>query len=166
MPREFLKEHVELISKHEQEFLSRRTTAERLGDLIAGGAGSLTFVCIHLAAFSVWIGLNLAPQTKHFDPFPFSLLSTIVALEAILLASFILMRQVRIGRRFEEREHLMLQILLLIEKELTANLDLNRQIARQLGLAGAADRPQVEELSQQTPIDDVAQTIREQLTGE
>ncbi|HEX3472068.1 MAG TPA: DUF1003 domain-containing protein, partial [Silvibacterium sp.] len=75
------------------------------------------------------------------------------------------MRQVRIGRRSEEREHLMLQILLLTEKELTAALDLNRQIARQLGLGGAADRPQVEELSRQTPIDDVAQTIREQLTG-
>jgi len=42
-----------------------------------------------------------------------------VALEAILLASFILMRQVRIWRRSEEREHLMLQILLLSEKELT-----------------------------------------------
>jgi hypothetical protein len=40
------------------------------------------------------------------------LLSAIVALEAILLQIFILMRQVRIGRRSEEREHLMLQILL------------------------------------------------------
>jgi len=89
-----------------------------------------------------------------------------VALEAILLASFILMRQARIGRRSEEREHLMLQILLLSEKELTAALDLNREIARKAGLAYAADSPQVEELSQLTPIDDVAQTIREKLAGE
>jgi uncharacterized membrane protein len=89
-----------------------------------------------------------------------------VTLEAILLASFILMRQVRIGRRAEEREHLMLQILLLTEKELTAVLELDRQIARHIGLKRAADEPEVKELSRQTPIDDVAQTIREKLAGE
>lgn len=166
MPKDSVQEHVDLIARHEQEFLGRRTTGERLGDLIAGTAGSLKFVCAHLIAFGVWIGLNVAPGSKHFDPPPFSLLSTVVALEAILLASFILIRQARIGRRSEEREHLMLQILLLTEKELTAALDLNRAIARQVGLASAADRPAVEELSQQTPIDDVAQTIREKLAGE
>jgi uncharacterized membrane protein len=166
MPKGPVQEHVELIAKHEQEFLARRTTGERLGDLIAGAAGSLSFVCVHLLGFSVWIGWNIAGTTRHFDPPPFSLLSTIVALEAILLVSFILMRQTRIGRRAEEREHLMLQILLLTEKELTAALDLNRQVARQVGLGQAADRPQVEELSRQTPIDDVAQTIREKLAGE
>lgn len=166
MPTEFVQEHVELIAKHEQEFLDRRTTGDRLGDIIAGAAGSLTFVFGHLVGFALWAGLNLIPGIRHFDPSPFSLLSTIVALEAILLASFILMRQVRIGRRSEEREHLMLQILLLTEKELTAALELNREIARKVGLGYAADRPQVEELSQQTPIDDVAQTIREKLAAE
>ena len=166
MPKEFIQEHVELIAKHEREFLDQRTGRDRLGDLIAGAAGSLTFVCVHLAVFSLWITLNLAPSTNHFDPPPFSLLSTIVALEAILLVSFILMRQVRIGRRSEERDHLMLQILLLSEKELTAALDLNRQIARQVGLAHAADQPDLEQLSQHTPIDDVAQTVREELAGE
>lgn len=166
MPQDFVQQHVELIAKHEQEFLERRTARERLGDAIAGAAGSLTFVCVHLAGFALWIGWNLAPGIRHFDPAPFSLLSTIVALEAILLASFILMRQKRIGRRDEEREHLMLQILLLTEKELTAVLELNRQIARQVGLADAADRPVVEELSRHTPIDDVAEAIREKLAGE
>jgi len=166
MSTEFVQEHVKLIAKHEQEFLDRRTSGERLGDLITGAASSLTFVCFHLVAFALWIGLNLVPAVRHFDPSPFSLLSTIVALEAILLASFIIMRQVRIGRRSEEREHLILQILLLTEKELTATLELNREIARKVGLGQAADSPQVEELSQQTPIDDVAQTIREKLSGE
>lgn len=166
MPHEFVQEHVDLIARHEQEFLDRRTAGERLGDLIAGTAGSPTFVCLHLAGFGAWIGWNLVPGIRHFDPSPFSLLSTVVALEAILLACFILMRQARIGRRSEEREHLMLQILLLTERELTAALDLNREIARKIGLGYAADRPQVEELSQQTPIDDVAQTIREKLAGE
>ena len=60
------------------------------------------------------------PRTLHFDPYPYSLLGTVVALEGLLLASFILMRQTRLGRRSDEREHLMLQVLLLTEKEITA----------------------------------------------
>ena len=166
MPQESIKQHVELIAKHEQEFLERRTRSERLGDLIAGAAGNFTFVCIHLLLFAIWIGFNLAPGISHFDPAPFALLATIVTLEAIMLASFILMRQVRIGRRSEEREHLMLQLMLLMEKEITAVLDLNREIARQVGLEHAANRPLLEELSQHTSIEDVTQTIRENLPGQ
>ncbi len=163
MPQESIQQHVEMIAKHEQEFLERRTRSERLGDLIAGAAGNLTFVCIHLGIFAIWVVVNVAPGMRHFDPAPFSMLATIVALEAILLASFILMKQARIGRRSDEREHLMLQLMLLMEKEITAVLDLNRQIARQVGLEQAADRPGMEELSQHTSIEDVTQTIRESL---
>jgi uncharacterized membrane protein len=165
MAQESIQQHIEMIAKHEQEFLERRTRSERLGDLIAGAAGNLTFVCIHLGIFAVWVGVNLAPGLEHFDPAPFSLLATIISLEAILLASFILMRQVRIGRRSDEREHLMLQLMLLMEKEITAVLDLNRQIARRVGLEHAADRPLMEELSQHTSIDDVTQNLRESLPG-
>ncbi len=165
MPQDSIQQHVELIAKHEQEFLEGRTRSERLGDLIAGAAGNLKFVCIHLVVFAVWIGLNSWPGQRHLDPAPFALLETFVTLEAILLSSFILMRQVRIGRRSEEREHLMLQLMLLTEKEITAVLELNRQIARELGLHRAADRPLVAELSQHTSIDDVTQSIRESLPG-
>ncbi len=163
MTQESVQQHIEMIAKHEKEFLDRRTPSERLGDLIAGAAGNLTFVCIHLVIFGVWIGVNTVAGGWHFDPAPFPLLATIVTLEAILLASFILMRQVRIGRRMEEREHLMLQVLLLTEKEITAMLELNREIARRLGLNRAADVPLMEELSRDTSIEDVAQTIRESL---
>jgi uncharacterized membrane protein len=165
MPTDSIQQHIELIARHEQEFLDRRTTSERIGDVIAGFAGSLKFVCIHLVVFAAWIAVNTLPMTRHFDPAPYSLLGTFITFEAILLASFILMRQARIGRREDEREHLMLQLLLLTEKEITAMLDLNRQIARRVGLDQAADRPLVEELSRNTSIDEVTQTIRENLPG-
>ncbi len=165
MPQDSIHQHVEMIAKHEQDFLDRRTRSERLGDLIAGAAGNLTFVGIHLVAFAAWIVINSLPRTRHFDPAPYSLLGTVITLEAILLASFILMRQARISRRADEREHLMLQLMLLTEKEITAVLNLNRQIARQMGLDQAADRPLVEELSRHTSIEDVTQTIRESLPG-
>ena len=49
---------------------------------------------------------------------PLPALALFVALEAILLASFILMRQGLLAKRADERSHLMLQLLLLAEKEM------------------------------------------------
>jgi uncharacterized membrane protein len=160
-----IQEQIELIAKHEQEFLAQRTRGERVIDAIAGFIGSLMFVGVHLCIFAVWIVFNLLPHTRHFDAEPFGLLQTCVAMEAILAASFILMRQTRIGRRSDERDHLMLQILLLTEKELTALLGMDRQIAAEMGLTKAANTQDVRELSQQTSIDEVAQTIKETLPG-
>ena len=167
MPLTHIQEHVDLIARHEQEFLAQRTSTERLGDSIAAFAGSMPFVLCHLSFFVVWIAWNTAPRLPHFDPAPFSLLGTFVALEAILLASFILMRQARMSRRAEERDHLMLQVLLLTEKEITAVLKMDRQIALEVGLDSVANAREVRELSQHTSIEDVAQTIRESVpTGE
>jgi uncharacterized membrane protein len=168
MSQTHIQEHVDLIAKHEQDFLTNRTAAERLGDSIAGFAGSLPFVAIHLAVFAGWMIFNTASftQPRHFDPPPFSLLGTIVAIEAILLASIILMRQSRMSRRAEERDHLMLQVLILTEKEITAVLGMNRQIAGKVGLRQVADDKEIEQLSQHTSIDDVAQTIKDQLPSE
>lgn len=166
MSQEHVQDHIDLIAKHEQEFLNQRTAAERIGDSIAAFAGSMTFVLLHVAIFSVWIGFNVLRGVHHFDPAPFSLLGTLVALEAILLASFILMRQGRMSRRADERDHLMLQVLLLTEKEITAVLKMNRQIAREMGLNQVADNPEIRDLSQHTSIEDVAQTIKENLPAE
>ena len=160
-----IQSNVELIAKHEQEFLARRTTSERLGDAIAAFAGSFPFVGLHLVAFTFWITVN----TKHighipqFDPRPYSLLGTVVAVEAILLASFILMRQSRMARRGDERDHLMRQILLLTEKEITAVLKVDRHIAVEMGLDKVANTVEVKELSQRTSIENLAETIKESL---
>jgi len=168
MSQSHIQEHVDLIAKHEQDFLTSRTAAERLGDSFAGFAGSLSFVCIHVMIFAGWMVFNTASFTRahHFDPPPFPFLGTIVAIEAILLASVILMRQSRMTRRAEERDHLMLQVLLLTEKEMTAVLGMNRQIAGKIGLQQVADDEEIEQLSQHTSIDDVAQTIKDQLPSD
>ncbi len=167
MPQDHVQEHVDLIAKHEQDFLANRTSAERIGDSIAAFTGSLAFVSLHVVILTAWIALNTLPAPIHrFDPAPFSLLGTILAFEAILLASFILMRQTRMGRRADERDHLMLQILLLAEKEITAVLTMNRQIAGSMGLQKVTRDKEIEQLSQHTSIDDVAQTIKESLSTE
>lgn len=161
-------EHVELIARHEEEFIARRTLAERAGDAIAAFAGSLAFVVLHVVFFGCWVTINTASicNIRHFDPAPYSLLGTILAFEAILLAAFILMRQSRTNRRSEERDHLMLQILLLTEKEITAVVGMERQIAEGMGLQNVAKDAAIEQLSQETSIDEMARTIHETLPTE
>jgi len=73
------------------------------------------------------------------------------------------MRQIRMSRRSDERDHLMLQILLLTEKEITAVLGMDRQIAGSVGLQKVAKDKEIEQLSQHTSIDDMAQSIQESL---
>jgi uncharacterized membrane protein len=163
-PNTHLRDQVSIIAKHEQEFLERRNRAERLGDSLGSFIGSLTFVAIHIAWFGAWIVVNLFPLgLRRFDPPPFSLLNVIVALEAIFLASFIVMRQSRESRRSYERDHLMLQILMLAEKEITAVLGVERDLADRLGLKEVANDAEIEQLSRETSIDDLARTLNEEL---
>ena len=165
MPQSHIQEHVEMIAKHEMDFISNRTGSEKIIDAVAGYIGSLTFVLVHILVFTVWISWNLLPHTAHFDPKPFGILQTCVAMESILAASFILMRQARLGRRADERDHLMLQILILSEKEITALLTVNREIATEVGIEQVANEADVKELSKPTSIDDVAQTIADSMTN-
>ena len=163
-----LKAHIDLIAKHEQEFLDRRTQTEKLGDRMAAFIGSLSYVGLHFVLLAVWLAWNILPipGLPHFDPFPFPVLDVLLAFEAILVASFILMRQSRMSRRSEERDQLMLQILLLTEREITANLGIQREIAARMGLHKIAADQEITELSQQTSIDEVAQIIKESLPSE
>jgi uncharacterized membrane protein len=160
-----LKEHIDVILKHEEEFLARRTAAERVGDSLGAFVGSLRFIVIHGVWFSAWILAN-SLKLSHFDPAPFPLLDSIVAIEAIFLASFIVMRQSRSSRRSDERDHLILQVLLLVEKEVTAVLQIERQIAGRVGLTEVARDAKIDELSQTTSIDDMAQTLKNAMPQE
>ena len=130
--------------------------------------GSLLFIGIHATWFAIWILVNTfhIAGIPHFDPVPFAILDTIVAVEAIFLASFIVMRQSRLSRRSDERDHLILQVLLLAEKEVTAVLNIERQIADRMGLPELATDEEIIQLSEKTSIDDVAQSLKESLPAE
>jgi uncharacterized membrane protein len=159
-----LQEQIKLIARHEQEFVHRRTRSERVGDALGSVIGSLWFVAAHACWIALWIVINVSPATHHFDPSPFPLLDTVVAIEAIFIASLIMMRQSRMSRRADERDHLILQILILAEREITAVLGIERQLASRLGLHKVAADEQLDQFSQDTPIDDISQKLQEHLT--
>ncbi len=62
-----LREHIDLIARHEREFSDRRTHSERVGDAIGALIGSLWFMGIRFLWIALWIGLNSLHSTPHFD---------------------------------------------------------------------------------------------------
>ncbi|MEK7071623.1 MAG: DUF1003 domain-containing protein [Patescibacteria group bacterium] len=100
---------------------AKRTTVERMADWMTSHFGSITFLLLNVFVFLVWILIN-TNQIKGitaFDPFPFGLLTTIVSLEAIFLAIFVLISQNRNSKVDDLREETHLQVNLIAEKEIT-----------------------------------------------
>jgi uncharacterized membrane protein len=84
-----------------EEIEENLTVVQRIADWLAAFSGSMNFLFIHAAWFGIWIVLNtlilpLNPDgTRGFDSYPFGLLTMIVSLEAIFLATFVLISQNR-----------------------------------------------------------------------
>jgi uncharacterized membrane protein len=161
------KSHIDSIVRQEEEALRRRSHSERLADGVGGFAGSLSFVVIHLGLVIAWLLVNSGkiPSARPFDPYPFSLLGAIVAVEAVILSSFILMRQNRMMRRGERRDHLNLQVDLLAEKEITKVLQMVRAICGHMGLQNIMEDKEIRELSQNTSIESLSKTLEDRLPG-
>jgi uncharacterized membrane protein len=85
-----------------------RQAENRSADRITAFAGSMTFVYIHVVWFAAWIAVNvgLAGIGWEFDKFPFGLLTMIVSLEAIFLATFVMISQNRSAAHAEMRADL------------------------------------------------------------
>jgi uncharacterized membrane protein len=117
---------------------------------------------------TAWLLVNSGQivGVRPFDPWPFSLLGVIVAVEAVILSSFILMRQNRMMRRGERRDHLNLQVDLLAEKEITTLLQMVRAICERMGLQSIVEDKDIRELSKNTSIESLSQTLEDRLPGE
>ena len=85
-----------------------RRAEDETADRITNFAGSMRFVYAHAVWFGVWIlgNLGLAGLGFHFDKFPFGLLTMIVSLEAIFLATFVMISQNRQAARADLRAQL------------------------------------------------------------
>lgn len=79
-----------------EEMQEHSTPLQRVADWIAWFSGSMPFLIINTAWFTIWILINtLYLGIPQFDPFPFGLLTMIVSLEAIFLSCFVLVSQNR-----------------------------------------------------------------------
>ena len=152
--------NVEAILGLEQAAKMNRTTSELIANAVARFCGSITFVWVNATLFGLWILLNTVPGIKHIDPFPFTLLTLMVSLEAIFLSTFILTSQNLETKISERRNHLDLQINLLSEQENTQMLAILDAIAKKVG-ADLSNVPEVEVLRENTQPETLAQHIAE-----
>ncbi len=144
----------------EEAAMARRTGADRVAAAIARFCGSMTFVWIHVAIFTVWLGYNALPWFHAFDPYPFTFLTLVVSLEAIFLSTFILISQNYDMRVSERRNQLDLQINLLAEQENTKALQMLEKIARKVG-AHLGDDAEVRALEEATRPEALVEQIEE-----
>jgi uncharacterized membrane protein len=160
--------NVKTIAELERAAEQNCSRADRLAAAITNFCGSMAFVWVHVAWFTVWIVWNTVASAKPLDPYPFSFLTLVVSLEAIFLSTFIMISENRQGRLDERRTHLDLQINLLSEQENTKMLQLLTSIAKKLDVPDGSD-PGIAVLEQATrpgalleQIDQVAEEARKQ----
>lgn len=161
-------DNINTIAKLEQQFLERRTQVQRIGDAIGAFAGSIGFIVLHVVVFTLWFLINgrLVPGIPPFDPYPFMFLSMAVSMEAVLLSTFVLMKQNRESRRAEQREQLTLQIDMLSEQEITKTLQLLQRVCERLGIEDAHHDPEVKLLAENTAVEDLVQQLKDKLPEE
>jgi uncharacterized membrane protein len=158
-------DNINTVVSIEEEAQLRRTTADRISDLIANFVGSIPFVVLHLAWFGAWVVINVGLLSGRwkFDPYPFALLCMLVSLEGVLLSTFVLIKQNRMSQRADQRAHLSLQINLLSEKELTKILQLQQLICKRLEIPEASQDQEVAELSSVTAVGNIAHAIDQRM---
>jgi uncharacterized membrane protein len=161
--------YIETIAEFERDFLQQRTLPERIADAIGKFAGSFTSVILHGLWFGGWVFINLGmvvPGIQPFDEFPFHTLQLLVALEAIFLSTFVLMRQNRLDTLADQHTHLALQINLLAEKETTKILQMLQSICDRLDLEELARDKETQRLSEETHLETLERELKEKLPDE
>jgi uncharacterized membrane protein len=138
--RDRFRRRLKAIQGFQAKHYKKRSTFQKAADRIVTFSGSFAFLIINILAFFIWILWNskllgIAP----FDPLPFVLLTTIVSLEAIILAIFVLISQNRQSRISDLREEVDLQINMIAEEEITKLIHLIAGLYRALNVNVESD---------------------------
>lgn len=143
---------------------AQRSVLDKISDSMRNVFGSMPFLAANVVWFVFWIVINLGliPQVMPFDPFPFGLLTMIVSLEAILLATFVLISQNRAAKIDDLREEIDLQLDVIAEEEITKVMEVVVLIAKKNGIDLSEDQVLKEMLK---PIDKnkIERTLQRQI---
>ena len=162
--RETPAENIDAILRLEKEEEKDLAAHHRALHWIGWFVGTTQFIVLQFLFVAAWIAFNAGVPHHAIDEYPFPLLATVLALEAVLLTSCVLIRQGTIDRTLERRDHLELQINLLAEREATRSLRILQRIARRLECDDDQDCAP-DELARETSVDDIARDLRERETN-
>lgn len=152
--------NIEAIAQLEQEFSRQRTWMDRISDRVTAFVGSLQFVLAHALVILGWVLLNaFLPSAARFDPYPFNFLNLTLAIEAVLLSTFVLMSQNRQNHQADRWAHLDLQVSLLAEQETTKMLQMLQKLCDQMGMKHVSRDKELREMVQTTHVETLVEEL-------
>lgn len=146
---------------------AQRSRAEKAADILTGIFGSMPFLLANILWFAVWIVINVGiiPGIEPFDPFPFSLLTMIVSLEAIGLAIIVLISQNRAEKIADLRQEVDLQLDMITEQELTKLLHMMRLMLEKQGIDVSQDE-ELQGMLQPTDVERLEDDLKKDIIKE
>ena len=122
-----------------------KSFADRIAIAISHWAGSMTFVYFHALLYGTWAAADLGWLGFHNFDRDLIGLNTVATVEAIFLATFVLIAQNRLTAQAEIRNHLDVQVGLLTESETTHILRLVVAMSKKMDIGEATD-PEIAQL--------------------
>jgi uncharacterized membrane protein len=142
----------------------KRSFVEIIIDRATALLGSHIFLFANVLIFMTWIVINtgLIPGVKPFDKFPFSLLTTAVSLEAIILAILVLTSQNRAAKIADLREEVQLQVNVLTEEEITRTMWMLVLLLQKNGIPIPEDK-KLQEMLRDTDVEKIEKSMKKQI---
>lgn len=147
-------QNIESIAEFYEREARKLSPSQRMAEAASNIVGRPNFVGCIVLFVTFWIFTNLAARRlgiDAFDPPPFLWLQGIVSLGALLTATVVLIKQVRMANLQERREHLDLQVNLLTEQKTTKLIHLIEELRRDLPMV--KDRRDAEADAMKQPTD-------------
>lgn len=163
MPKQTHEVSRHLIQSFEAKALRKRSFAVRFADDLTSLFGSIFFLGLNAILFISWILINTGkvPSVPIFDPFPFSMLTTVVSLEAIILTVIVLMSQNRQSLISSLREEMGIQVDLIAEREITKVLQLLNEYLKVRGIK--IEDPELESMLKEVDASYIERKLEAQL---
>jgi uncharacterized membrane protein len=142
----------------------KRSVIDILADRTTALLGSNIFLFVNLLIFIAWIVINTGhiPAIKPFDKFPFSLLTTSVSLEAIILAILVLISQNRAAKVADLREEVQLQVNVITEEEITRMMWMLVLILQKNGIPVPEDK-RLQAMLRDTDVEKIEKNMEKQI---
>lgn len=143
-------EAVESIAQLERAAEAEISHDQRLIERATAALGRPRTVYLVLAITALWMGGNLilARFGRAFDPPPFSLLSVVLSLAALLMTIFILTTENRLNAHDFRRDRLDLQINLLTERKISKVIEMLESMRRDSPTIPNRNDPEAREMGQ------------------